>query len=351
MPPRHLKPSLEGRQPYQPGHQPADGETWVKLNTNEAPMEPSPAVERALMEAVRGPLRLYPDPMSRAARQAIAEVLGVAPEMVALANGGDEVIELCFRAFVPAGARVAFPVPTYPLFEPLCNVHGATPSEHPLGEDWSLPESFAADPAPLKLLVNPNSPTSTWVDRGAVERVLARSSGVVVLDEAYVDFAPESRLDLVREGQPDLLILRSFSKSYALAGLRLGFAVGHSDLIESLDVVKDSYNVDRLGIAAAIAAIQDGAHHEKVVRFVLEERAWLADRLRELGFEVAASATNFLFCRPPAGAGDDLAGRLQEHHVLVRHYDLEPVRGWLRITVGTREQHLALQTALKEVLS
>jgi histidinol-phosphate aminotransferase len=174
---------------------------------------------------------------------------------------------------------------------------------------------------------------------------------VVVLDEAYVDFAPESRLDLVKDGHPDLLILRSFSKSYALAGLRLGFAVGHPDLIESLDVVKDSYNVDRLGIAAATAAIGDRAHHEKVVGFVLEERAWLAARLRELGFEVAPSATNFLFCCPPAGAGDDLAARLEERRVLVRHYDREPVRGWLRITVGTREQHVALLAALKEVLS
>jgi histidinol-phosphate aminotransferase len=351
MPPRHLKPSLEGRPPYEPGHQPSDGEPWVKLNTNEAPMEPSPKVASALMEAVRGPLRLYPDPMSKAARGAIADVLGVAPEMVALANGGDEVIELCFRAFAPAGGRVAYPVPTYPLFEPLCNVHEVAPSEHPLGEDWSLPESFAGDPAPLKFLVNPNSPTGTWVDRVAVERVLSRSAGVVVLDEAYVDFAPESRLDLVREGQPDLLILRSFSKSYALAGLRLGFALGHPDLIESLDVVKDSYNVDRLGIAAAIAAIQDRGHHDRLVRFVVEERAWLSDRLRELDFEVARSATNFLFCRPPAGAGVDLAGRLQQRRVLVRHYDLEPVRGWLRITVGTREQHLALLAALKEMLN
>jgi histidinol-phosphate aminotransferase len=326
MPPRHLKPSLEGTQPYEPGLQPADVSDWVKLNTNEAPMEPSPEVEKALLEALKEPLRLYPDPMSRAARRAIAARLGLNPEMVALANGGDEVIAMCFRAFVPAGVSVAYPVPTYPLFEPLCRQHEAVPSEHPLGEDWSLPADFAADPAPLKFLVNPNSPTGTWVDRPAVERVLERSAGVVVLDEAYVDFAPESRLDLVLEGQPDLLILRSFSKAYALAGLRLGYAVGHPDLIESLDVVKDSYNVNRLGIAAAVAAIGDQDHKEALVRFVIEERAWLAGKLRELGFEVAPSATNFLFCRPPAGAGIDVHHQLQQRRVLVLRASAEPGR-------------------------
>lgn len=351
MPPRFLKPALAGFEPYKPGKQPQDGEEWVKLNTNEAPLPPSPRVVKALRQASGGPLHLYPDPMAAPARRAIARALGVSPEMVAVGNGGDEVIAMCVRAFAGAGQTVAYPTPTYPLFDPLCRMHEVLRSEHPLNSDWGLPGGFAADPAPLKFLVNPNSPTGTWVDRASVEAVVAGSAGVVALDEAYVDFAPESRLDLVTEGAANLLLLRSFSKSYALAGLRLGYAVGHPDLIEALDVVKDSYNVDRLAIAAAVAAIEDSEHHTALVDQVVAERAWLSSELRERGFEVAPSAANFVFCRPPrAVSGGDVDAALEQRRVLVRRYDRAPIAGWLRVTVGTRPQHRALLAALEEIL-
>jgi histidinol-phosphate aminotransferase len=175
---------------------------------------------------------------------------------------------------------------------------------------------------------------------------------VVVVDEAYVAFAPEDRLDLVREGQENLLVLRTLSKSHALAGMRIGYAVGAPALIGALNLVKDSYNLDRLAIVAATAAIEDREYHDRLVDFVTGERTWLAGQLRQRGFEVAPSSANFLFTRTPAGydAGVVHAG-LRERRVLVRHYEQEPIAGWLRVTVGTREQHDRLLDALQEVMA
>jgi histidinol-phosphate aminotransferase len=346
-----LRPSLRGFDPYVPGQQPPDGDGWVKLNTNEAPWPPSPRVLEALRAAVDENLRLYPSPTWDPARETIARHHGVDSAQVALGNGGDELIEMAFRAFAGSGDRVAYPHPSYPLLEPVGRMHECRLAPHPLSADWELPESFAADDAPLKFLVNPNSPTGTWLGREAVREVAARSRGVVVLDEAYVDFAPEDRLDLVREGTENLLLLRTFSKSHALAGMRIGYALGPPALIDALCLVKDSYNLDRLALAAAKAAIEDRDYHDRLVAFVVAERAWLAAELRALGFEVAPSATNFLFVRPREGR--DAAGlhrALRDRKVLIRHYAQDPIAGWFRVTVGTREQHETLLAGLEEVL-
>jgi histidinol-phosphate aminotransferase len=347
-----LKRSLRDFDPYVPGHQPPDGQGWVKLNTNEAPWPPSPKVLQAVRAAVDESLRLYPSPTWGAAREAIARHHGVGADQVALGNGGDELIAMAFRAFAGAGDRVAHPYPTYSLLEPLGRMHECVLAPHPMTADWELPDSFARDEAPLKFLVNPNSPTGTWLGREAVREVVTRSSGVVVIDEAYVDFAPEHRLDLIREGHENLLVLRTFSKSYALAGMRIGYAIGPVAAVAALNLVKDSYNLDRLAIVAARAAIEDREYHARLVDFVTGERAWLASRLRQRGFEVAPPAANFLFVRPPPGrdAGNVHAG-LQGRRVLVRHYEQEPIAGWLRVTVGTREQHETLLDALEEVMA
>jgi len=237
--------------------------------------------------------------------------------------------------------------PTYPLFEPLCRIHGAVASTHPTEVPWELPSSLGADPAPLKFIVNPNSPTGALFDRPAVEAAVAASSGVVVIDEAYVDFAPHTCLPLL-DRYDNVLVLRTFSKSYSLAGMRIGFALGPSELIEALNGVKDSYNVDRLAIVAAAAAIADEDHHRKVVDEVVANRAELTRSLEGLGFELVPSAANFVFGKPPGPAAQVVAG-LRERKILVRHYDREPVAGWIRITVGTRDQHDKLLAALKEI--
>lgn len=350
MPSRFLRKSLRDFQPYLPGEQPPDGEDWVKLNTNEAPLPPSTKVLEAIKNATNESLRLYTSPTAAPARKAIARHFGLEPNQVALGNGADELIELCFRAFAGAGDRVAYPTPSYPLLEPVCRLHETIPSTHPTAEGWTWTTSLMEDPAPLKFLVNPNSPTGTWHGRMSVERALARSRGVVVLDEAYVDFASQSQLELAGR-HPNLLILRTMSKSYALAGMRIGFALGSPDLIAALDDVKDSYNLNRLSVVAAVAAIEDQEHHRKIVEYVVAERAWLEDQLREVGFEHSPSAANFVFVKPPPGFSPSaLAEALRERRILVRRYDLDPIAGWFRITVGTRAQHERLLTALKEIL-
>src|ERR1700730_6876308 len=345
-----LKKALAGYHPYVPGEQPPDGEDWVKLNTNESPLPPSPKVIEAIKAAADESLRLYPSPTAAPARKSIAEHFGLGVGHVALGNGGHELIEMCFRAFADAGDRVAYSTPTYPLLDPLCRVHEVVASTHPTAEEWTWSPEFVDDPAPLKFLVNPNSPTGTHHGRMSVERVLGRSRGVVVLDEAYVDFAPESQVELIGK-HPNLLILRTMSKSYALAGMPIGFALGSPQLIAALDAVKDSYNLNRLAIVAAVAAIKDEDHHRKIVQYVVNERAWLEDRLREEGFEHSPSAANFVFVKPPPGASAAaVADALRERRVLIRHYHREPIAGWFRVTVGTRDQHTRLLAALKEIL-
>jgi histidinol-phosphate aminotransferase len=350
MPKSFLRKSLAGYHPYVPGLQPPDDEDWVKLNTNESPLPPSPRVFDAIKAATDGSLRLYPSPTAAPAREAIANHFGLDQSQVAVGNGADELIEMCLRAFIGAGDRVAFPTPTYPLLDPLLAIHEAVPSPNPTGEMFTWSSELMDDPAPLKFLVNPNSPTGTWHGRASVERALIRSQGVVVLDEAYVDFAPESQLGLLARHE-NLLILRTMSKSYALAGMRIGFALGSPELIADLDAVKDSYNVDRLAIVAARAAIEDEEHHRKIVDHVVAERHWLEEKLLELGFEHSPSEANFVFVKPTTGnSAAAVADALREQRILVRHYDREPIAGWFRITVGTRAQHERLLGALKEIL-
>jgi histidinol-phosphate aminotransferase len=345
-----LRASLRGFKPYVPGEQPPDGENWVKLNTNESPLPPSPRVIEAIKAAADDSLRLYPSPTAAPARRAIARHFELHVEQVTIGNGADDLIEMCFRAFVGAGDRVAYSTPTYPLLEPLCAIHEAVPSPNPSGEMFTWSTALMDDPAPLKFLVNPNSPTGTWHGRASVERATARSKGVVVLDEAYVDFAFESQVPLLAR-HANLLILRTMSKSYALAGMRIGFALGSPELIGALDAVKDSYNVDRLAVVAAVAAIEDHEHHRKIVDHVVAERRWLELQLQELGFEHSPSEANFVFVKPALGnAAAAVAHALRERRILVRHYDRDPIAGWFRITVGTRAQHERLLDALREIL-
>src|SRR6202163_2387846 len=345
-----LRKSLAGFRPYVPGEQPLDGEDWVKLNTNESPLPPSPRVIDAIKAATDMSLRLYPSPTAAPAREAIAKHFGLDVAQVTLGNGGDALIEMSLRAFVGAGDSVAYPTPTYPLLEPLCRLHDAVPSPHPSNEMFTWSTELMEDPAPLKFLVNPNSPTGTWHGAASVEHAVYRSKGVVVLDEAYVDFAFESQVELLANCDI-LVILRTMSKSYALAGMRIGFALASPELIADLDAVKDSYNLDRLAIVAATAAIEDEEHHRKIVDYVVAERRWLERQLHELGFEHSPSEANFVFVKPTGGnVAAAVADALRERRILVRHYDRDPIAGWFRITIGTRDQHERLLEALKEIL-
>ncbi|HET9050783.1 MAG TPA: histidinol-phosphate transaminase [Candidatus Dormibacteraeota bacterium] len=327
---------------YVPGEHPADGSGWLKLNTNEAPLGPSPAVAPA-MAAAAAELRRYPDPRAEPLRTAIAEHHGVRPEQVFVGNGADQVIDCCFRAFCDAGDSVVWPVPTYSLFPVLARMFGVTPAEVPLEPGFALPSRLGTEAGVLRFAVNPNAPTGVWMPPGALEELLSPAPGVVAIDEAYGDFAPASCLPLL-DRHESWLVLRTFSKSHALAGLRVGYAVGASELVADLDAVKDSYPVDRGAIAGCTAALADAAHHARIVTTVLEQRARLTARLRGAGWSVPDSHANFVFARPPDGDATAVEGRLRAERILVRWFASNPDR--LRISVGTGEEVDRLLEAL-----
>ena len=282
------------------------------------------------MEAAAG-LRRYPDPFAEPLRSALARMHGVAAEQVLVLNGADQVIDCCFRAFCEPGDAVVYPSPTYSLFPVLACVFGVEPVEVPLDGGFAMPAGLASAPGPLRFAVNPNSPTGVWTPPRRVEELLGDAPGVVVIDEAYCDFAPESFLPLL-QAHDNFLVLRTFSKSHALAGLRVGYAVGSAELIADLAAVKDSYPVDRCAIAGALAALDDERHHLAIVETVVAERDRLTARLRRAGWDVPDSGANFVFARPPDGDVPAVQQRLREQRILVRHFRSLPDR--LRITVG-----------------
>ncbi|MGH7686999.1 MAG: pyridoxal phosphate-dependent aminotransferase [Candidatus Dormibacteria bacterium] len=317
---------------YTPGEQP-EGDEWLKLNTNEAPLQPSPAVVPAVAAAAKE-LRRYPNPYGEPLRSALALHHGVEPPEVFVANGADQVLDCCYRAFAEPGAAVVHGTPTYSLLPVLARVFSLRDIALPLGGDGTLPQELATTEAPLRVVVNPNSPTGLWIAPDALEQQLAAAAGVVVIDEAYCDFAPASVVPLLSR-HPSWLVVRTFSKGYALAGLRVGYAVGGAGVIADLLAVKDSYPVDRCAIAGAAAALGDIEHHSRLVETVRTQRARLTDALRGAGWDVLPSQTNFVFARPPASLhASAVAAGLRERRILVRHFSHPGIDDRLRITVG-----------------
>lgn len=327
---------------YTPGEQPPDGEGWVKLNTNESPLPPSPRVATAIATATAA-LNRYPSPLGEPLRSAIASHHGVDVEQVAVGNGADALIDACFAAFCEPGSSVVLTEPTYSLLEVAARIRAVAPVTVALPDGGAPPPEFAQTQAPLRFLVNPNSPTGTWLEPADLATLLAGAAGVTVIDEAYCDFAPRSCIPLLA-ANPSWLVLRTFSKAHGLAGLRVGYAVGAPGLIADLLAVGESYPVDRCAIAGATAALEDRDHHRALVDAVRTERARLGDALRARGWSVPPSQANFLCAQPPEAAGD-VAARLRARRILVRS-----LRGGdgarLRITVGTAAENDALLDAL-----
>jgi len=320
-----------------PGEQPGPERRVVKLNTNENPYPPSPRVLGALAAAVNDGLRLYPDPEARGLRTRAAAVYGVPPEYVLAGNGSDECLALLVRALVDAGDRVAFPVPTYSLYETLVAVQGGTAVRVPWPSDFALPAELVDARARLTFLCNPNSPSGTLVPTARIEDLAQRIEGVLVVDEAYVDFARENAMALVLR-YPNVVVLRTFSKSFSLAGLRIGLAFGHPDLLAGLRTVKDSYNLDRLALAAAEAALEDLDHVRANIARVRATRTRLASALTGLGFSVVPAEANNVFARRPGVDLAPLARVLAGRDILVRHFPTPEARDGLRITVGTDDE-------------
>ncbi|MFN9368607.1 MAG: histidinol-phosphate transaminase [Planctomycetia bacterium] len=335
---------------YVPGEQPQEGK-WIKLNTNENPYPPSPAVARAIAAAAAGRnLARYPDPLATVFRRRAAEVLGVDPEWIICGNGSDDLLTIIMRTFVGAGECVRMASPGYILYRTLAGIQAATCEEFAYDRDWRLGDGFAA-PGPglrLALLANPNSPSGTLLAPDRVRSFVARLSCTLVVDEAYGDFAATNCLDLVREDER-AIVTRSFSKSYALAGLRFGFAVAQPQVIEQLRKVKDSYNCDALSIAPATAAIHHQAWLADNRAKVVATRQRLTAALRTLGFDAVDSEANFVWCTHPERPHRPIYEALKANGILIR-FMVYP--GWgdgLRISVGSDAEIDALLACLKTI--
>jgi histidinol-phosphate aminotransferase len=337
--------AVEVLEAYTPGIQP-EGRDWLKLNTNENPFPPSPRVLEAVRNAADEHLALYPNPAAEPVRAAAAKAFAVSPEMVIVGNGADEVLAMLCRACVGKGDRVLVGDPTYTLVETLVAVQEARLTRVPLRRDFSLPERFFGRRAVLTYLPNPNAPTGVLHPLHEVDRLCEEADGLVVLDEAYVDFAREHGLGLVHK-YSNLIVLRTLSKAYSLAGVRVGFGIAQPALIASLMKVKDSYNINALSQAAAVAALTDRRYWAACVRRVVEQRAFLVGGLRALGCAVVPSEANFVFARPPVRQAKAFYDELVSRRVLVRYFDRPRVREYLRITVGSREQNRDLLKAMK----
>jgi histidinol-phosphate aminotransferase len=333
-----------------PGEQPAPGARLVKLNTNENPYPPSPRVLEAMRHGVVETVRLYPDPDATALRRRASAVYGVPVEGILVGNGSDELLSLLVRAVVDPGGAVAYPVPTYSLYRTLVDLHEARAVEVPFDGDWGVPPALADVGAPLTFLCNPNSPSGTFIPIADVAGLARQVGGVLVVDEAYVDFASDHALRLLPE-HPNVVVLRTFSKSFSLAGLRVGLAFGHPDVIEGLRTVKDSYNVNRLTQLGAEAALADLAAMEDNVRRIRATRTGLVAALTEIGFTIPPSEANFVLAQRPGRSMAPVARALATRGVLVRHFPVLGLDDALRITVGTDDEIAALLTALRDVLA
>jgi histidinol-phosphate aminotransferase len=330
---KFLRAALGAGFGYTPGEQPTDDGGWLKLNSNESPLPPSSTVAAAVAEAA-AELARYPSPVAEPLRSALARLHVVEPEQVFVANGADQVLDCCFRAYASPGDTVVRTEPGYSLLPVLAALFSVRDDPVAVDPDGSLPPDFALRPAVLRVVVNPNSPTGHWTPPAALEARLWQAGGIVAIDEAYCDFAPASCVPLL-SAHPNWLVVRTLSKSHALAGLRVGYALGDRSLIADLNAVRDSYPVDRCAIAGAMAALEDRAHHRLIVSTVLRERSRLSDHLTALGWHVEPSAANFVFASPPPRTtAAAVATRLREARILVRHFTVPGLDEFLRITVG-----------------
>ncbi|WP_252274670.1 histidinol-phosphate transaminase [Pseudomonas subflava] len=345
-------PFVKDLVPYVPGEQPKLAKL-VKLNTNENPYGPSPKAVAAMQAELGDNLRLYPDPNSDRLKQAVAAYYDVSTAQVFVGNGSDEVLAHAFHGLFQHGSALLFPDVTYSFYPVYCGLYGVPYEALALDEQFQIRVEDYARPNGGIIFPNPNAPTGCLLPLEAVERLLQGSpDSVVVVDEAYIDFGGETAIKLV-DRYPNLLVTQTLSKSRSLAGLRVGIAVGHPDLIEALERVKNSFNsypLDRMAIVGAAAAFEDEVYFRETCQKVIDSREQLVAELEGRGFEVLPSAANFVFARHPQKDAGELAAALREHGVIVRHFKQARIAQFLRITIGNPEQNQALLDALGQVL-
>lgn len=364
---RYIRPLVRRLHAYVPGEQPKI-KGLIKLNTNENPYPPSPKVLRAVRAAVDGRLRLYPNPTAQALRERLAKLHRCRPANIILGNGSDELLALAVRAFVEpksgkrksgkaeSQATVQFFTPSYSLYPVLADIHGAATNAVPLRSDFGLPSLAELRrghrwdfQAALTLVTTPNAPGGRGYGRAELSALCRAQRGVVVLDEAYVDFADQHALPLALK-HPHVLVSRSFSKAYSLCFQRVGYFVGHADLIAALDKIRDSYNVNGLGQIAALATLDDLPHYRRNFRRIIATRRRVARELAVLGFTVSPSQTNFLLVRPPGPPAKAWLAALRQRRVLVRWFSAPAVRDYLRVTIGSDGEMDTFLAAVRAIL-
>ena len=343
---RGLSPYVPGEQPQIPG--------LIKLNTNESPFGPSPKAIEAIRAAAADTLRLYPDPQATRLREVLAAYHNVAPEQIFVGNGSDEVLAHAFAALLKQSDPLLFPDVTYSFYPVYCRLLGIDHTTVPLDAEMRVRvDDYLGRTGPV-ILANPNAPTGIALPRTEIARLVSsRPEVAVVIDEAYVDFGADSAIPLIRD-HPNLLVVHTMSKSRALAGLRVGYAIGDAELIQGLTRVKDSFNSYPLGRpaqAGAIASIEDDAHFQQARAAIMLNRDDLTAALVRLGFDVLPSSANFVFARHPDRSGRSLAAALRERAVLVRHFTASRIADYLRITIGSEAELARLTAALREVLA
>jgi len=350
---RFWSPIVHDLVPYVPGEQPKIS-NLIKLNTNENPYGPSPKVLAAMQTEVSDALRLYPDPEASRLKATLADYYGVALNQVFVGNGSDEVLAHCFHALLKQARPLLFPDISYSFYPVYCRLYQVDFQQIPLDEAFQIDlNAYPADNGGI-IFPNPNAPTGQALPLAEIETLLQRNrDSVVVVDEAYVDFGADSAVTLVN-CYPNLLVVQTLSKSRSLAGLRVGFAIGHSDLIEALERVKNSFNsypLDRIAIAGAVAAIEDQAYFDATRQRIIQSRETLIDALGRLGFSVVPSKANFVFARHSQRDAAELARQLRENAIIVRHFNAPRINQYLRITVGTDAECAALIQTLQTILA
>ena len=347
-PERLFLPHIAGMTGYKPGEQPRR-QGVIKLNTNENPYPPSPRAIQALQEACGESLRRYPDAEARDVRQQLGRLFGLPLEQILIGNGSDEILNNIVRSFAGAGHRVALLHPTYPYYSKLIDLQDARAIESEFPEDYSLPADFPPRDARLALIANPNSPSGTTLSQEDVLQVVGRTDGMVVVDEAYVDFAVGGCLDLVKEC-PRVIVTRTMSKSFSLAALRIGFCFAAPEVIAGLWKVKEHYNVSTLSQVAAAAALEDTPWMQANARRIQATRQRLTKCLRDLGFTVWSSQANFVLARPSSPPAAEMFERLRDRDILVRYFCQPRLSDCLRISIGTDAEIDALLTEIQSLV-
>ncbi len=335
---------------YVPGFQPQEA-GWIKLNSNENPYPPSPKVVAAIIAELAGGgenLRKYPDATSKQAREIAARLYGFEPDWLIMANGSDELLNNLIRAFVGEGEEVGYVHPSYSYYATLAEIQGARIRTFGLTDDFRIADFPARYDGKIFFLTSPNAPLGFAFDNSYIEELAQRCAGMLVVDEAYVDFTDLNALDLVKN-YPNVIVTRTFSKSYSLAGMRLGLAVARPEVIAGLDKIRDHYHLDRLALVAASAALLDQEYLEQTVGRVRNVRDCFSRSLRKLGYQVIPSHGNYIFASPPDGDGKRVYDALFARKILVRYFTDPLLKHGLRISIGTRDEMETLRQALTEI--